>query len=616
MFYSVLSLFLFSIYLSTIPPTITLEDSGELISTAFTGGIAHPSGYPLWTMIGNFFTLFPFGSVAFRVNLSSSIIMVAVCLCFVRFLERLGGNKYIAASTALMLCLAKTNWSQAIIAEVYSLHLLFLVLLTLFAWKWSEEGKKRNLYMFAAFSGLGMANHQFFTMLSIPYGLWALFMFRKNTRISKWNIAGCLAVIFLFLSINLYIPVRGSTVPPVHWFKETNVKTITEHLALGIYMKEGGRKEEGFRGAIKHTGYGMKNLGEELGYLPLLLVPIGLIWLFQRNRPLFIITISVFLLNYPVLNFIQRARFTEIWKFVHRVYYGGGQMVMAIWIAAGAFWILQRMKGDKRNTAIIIISLAILLPTLISNYSKNLRQNDYLAYNFSMDILDTLPENSTLFSTDDNIAFPVTYMQMVEERRPDIQLIGLPWGKQYLKEKTLHEQLDRPNNYFNTPHILLGEDIRLRRLILKQEGILLHLNHRRNNPFDPEHLKSFQEYPYRIPLERDLSTGVMGKDAMVLYAPYFASLGAREHFKKEGSLKSGAMFFEKAKTFSSRDPYAIWFLANIFEGLGIDEGWRKREMKKAFDSYNTKVDPFTKKSYPIPKEWLRNNEIKPYNREP
>jgi hypothetical protein len=61
------------VYLATLSPSVTLEDSGELITGAATFGVPHPPGYPLWTMSGFLFAhLIPFGNVAWRVNLESA----------------------------------------------------------------------------------------------------------------------------------------------------------------------------------------------------------------------------------------------------------------------------------------------------------------------------------------------------------------------------------------------------------------------------------------------------------------------------------------------------------------------------------------------------------------
>ena len=62
------------VYVLTLAPSVTLEDSGELITGAADFGVPHPPGYPLWTMSGFLFShLVPFGSIAWRVNLESAV---------------------------------------------------------------------------------------------------------------------------------------------------------------------------------------------------------------------------------------------------------------------------------------------------------------------------------------------------------------------------------------------------------------------------------------------------------------------------------------------------------------------------------------------------------------
>src|SRR5476651_781898 len=54
----------------TLAPSVTLEDSGELITAAAKFGVGHPPGYPLWTMSGFLLShILPFGSLAWRINL-------------------------------------------------------------------------------------------------------------------------------------------------------------------------------------------------------------------------------------------------------------------------------------------------------------------------------------------------------------------------------------------------------------------------------------------------------------------------------------------------------------------------------------------------------------------
>ena len=58
------------VYIATLAPNVTLEDSGELITAAAKFGVGHPPGYPLWTMCGFLLChLLPFGGLAWRINL-------------------------------------------------------------------------------------------------------------------------------------------------------------------------------------------------------------------------------------------------------------------------------------------------------------------------------------------------------------------------------------------------------------------------------------------------------------------------------------------------------------------------------------------------------------------
>ncbi len=68
------------IYLFTLAPEQTLEDSGELCTGAFYAGIPHPPGYPFWSVYAWFWTaILPFGNVAWRVEVGESFAAAMGC---------------------------------------------------------------------------------------------------------------------------------------------------------------------------------------------------------------------------------------------------------------------------------------------------------------------------------------------------------------------------------------------------------------------------------------------------------------------------------------------------------------------------------------------------------
>ncbi|KAK7804815.1 hypothetical protein U0070_001199 [Myodes glareolus] len=73
-----------AVFTVTLPRSLPGGDSGELITAAHELGVAHPPGYPLFTLVASLaITLFPFGSVAYRVNLLCGLFgAVAASLLF------------------------------------------------------------------------------------------------------------------------------------------------------------------------------------------------------------------------------------------------------------------------------------------------------------------------------------------------------------------------------------------------------------------------------------------------------------------------------------------------------------------------------------------------------
>ena len=92
-------------------------------------GTAHPPGYPLYTMLnGAFVRIVPWGSVALRANLLSAVFAILACLVAVLIFIKLGVRPVVAAGGATALGLIPQLWHLALVAEVYTLSILFLAL--------------------------------------------------------------------------------------------------------------------------------------------------------------------------------------------------------------------------------------------------------------------------------------------------------------------------------------------------------------------------------------------------------------------------------------------------------------------------------------------------------
>src|SRR5215218_8067028 len=154
------------LYVATLLPGIGSGDTAEFQRVAPTLGVAHPTGYPLYTLLGWLWSQLPLGGTpAWRMNLfSAGAAALAVGALFL-VARALGHARVIAAAAALTFAVSSTFWSQATIAEVYALAALIQALLILALLRWrqnrsSDVGRGWPLWVAGLLLGLGLAHHR------------------------------------------------------------------------------------------------------------------------------------------------------------------------------------------------------------------------------------------------------------------------------------------------------------------------------------------------------------------------------------------------------------------------------------------------------------------------
>ena len=116
------------VYLRTLLPGVSFGDwaESELLLSRF--GILHPTGYPLYSLLGKAFSLIPIASVAWRANALSATAAAAAVGVAVLIAVRLGVRPAIAMAAALGLAFTGTLWEEATFSEMNTLHLLLVAL--------------------------------------------------------------------------------------------------------------------------------------------------------------------------------------------------------------------------------------------------------------------------------------------------------------------------------------------------------------------------------------------------------------------------------------------------------------------------------------------------------
>ncbi len=214
-----------AVYNATLTPSLSYKsaDGNELATVCYTLGLAHSTGYPLYTWLGKLFTFIPVGDIAHRVNLMSAVLGAAGVALLYLIMLTITKRRLPSIFTALFFAFSLTFWSQAVIAEVYTPN-VFMIALTVWlllsppsippnpGGEADRNGLPRTicLLLAALAFGLSLGTHLSNLGFALAFALYVLLI---DWRVLKKPavIAGALALFFLGCLQFLWLPYKAST---------------------------------------------------------------------------------------------------------------------------------------------------------------------------------------------------------------------------------------------------------------------------------------------------------------------------------------------------------------------------------------------------------------------
>ena len=185
-------------------------DTGESQVVPWIFGIAHPTGFPAFTLAaGAFAHVFAIGSVAWRIALFSAIAMSLVSWAIYRALRELRCDYWIALGSGWTFSFGEIAWTRGTRAEVHALAACFAALTLLFAIKWYLNGDRRAFVLGALFWGLAVATHPIASLLAPALIVLLCAGFR---RIHPRGLAAALLVFACGAGLYAYLPLRSAIV--------------------------------------------------------------------------------------------------------------------------------------------------------------------------------------------------------------------------------------------------------------------------------------------------------------------------------------------------------------------------------------------------------------------
>jgi 4-amino-4-deoxy-L-arabinose transferase-like glycosyltransferase len=208
-----------AVYVLTLAPGVLGGDSGELQYIPYILGVAHPTGYPLYTLLGWLWAHGVLvGDVAYRMNLLSAVLGASTVAVLYLIVHHLTSRHVPALLAAAIFAFSPTFWMQAIVAEVYTLNTAFMVLVIYLLLRWkAARPSARDLLLAAFVYGLSLSHHQ---MIIIFLPAWALFVWLTDWKVFT-DARLLLKIAALGLSpllLYLYAPLRiWQLYPPIFY---------------------------------------------------------------------------------------------------------------------------------------------------------------------------------------------------------------------------------------------------------------------------------------------------------------------------------------------------------------------------------------------------------------
>jgi hypothetical protein len=430
----------FALYAATLAPTVLAGDGGEFQFVPYLLGVAHPTGYPFYTLLGWLWSrLFPLGDVAFRMNLFSAFwaaLAVALLYPTTCSLLRQGfpsltslNRRLLAVLAAVTFAVTPTLWSQAIIAEVYGLHIFFVVLIFYLLLSWGEHRQPRSILLAALSYGFSLTHHST-TLLLAPAIL--AYVWLTDRRVFRTPRLLLKAGLLLLLPLLLYllIPLRAPHVPYLRLpLAQSRELVLYENTWPDFFHFVTGGP---FGGSVdlsvnlgERLGMAWGLLHAEVGWLGVILAFLGLGQL-ALGWPARASGRRWALLALTGLTYGASVAFNLVYTIGDIfVMYIPTYLVIVLWLVGGVGTLAALVRRPPVVSTLVVLSF-FALPTWLAftNYGDLDQSANNRARTRWQEILDEpLPAGAILLSSNRNDIMPMWYYQYVEGQRSD--LLGL-----------------------------------------------------------------------------------------------------------------------------------------------------------------------------------------------
>ena len=414
---TILFTFFLLLYVFTAAPGVYDGDSGEIAAAVNTLGLAHPTGFPLYMILGKVFTLLlPVGDIAYRLNILSALLTAGTLVFFYFTLRNLGRSSPASLAASFVLGLGRnTIWANSGRIGVYALSLFFISILFFIFSKWKQKPDTRYLYMYGFLWGLSMGTHALMIIMGIPFlfMLWQARVFLKS-HIPVLIKTAIITILPGVQYVYLVFAYRRSGI--INWGDMSGLDGFFYYVTQRQYA--GKFLVNNFSSFLSKAS---NLLTSEFTVIFFVVAMIGFFVLYKKNHTFLNLLLLTMIIN--IVAMLIYGKNQDDLKILFR-YLFIADFVLAIAVAYGLDRITGWMHAVKNRKQIIaVIAIIFLVVQFQYSYAHNNRRNNFLIEDTAHNILKTLEPNSLVLALGDHVVGPLWYLQSVGERK-DVAIIS------------------------------------------------------------------------------------------------------------------------------------------------------------------------------------------------
>jgi hypothetical protein len=401
-------------------PTVGFRDAGELGSSMFHLGIAHPTGFPLVMLLGKAAALVPLGDAALRLNAASALALAGAATLVARLVveaaaERPAGRAVpllaAAAAIAPLVCGPSFSWFATSI-EVYAASCLLVAAALLLALRAVRFGDPRYTLSTFLVAGLAAGAH----VVALAGCLAAAAASFHPVLRSRARLLHCPAMLGCGAAVLLYLPVRSLAGPAVMWDDLGSLPALAAHLG-GLRIREAFAGRAG-GGALGHDAWALGRLvASEAGLVAFVVGPAGVLLAPRRIRP-----VAACLLAVAVLDLLYALLANPMGIADRQV---GWLLVLSLCAATGLGLsrLLERLQARGGWLALALGAVLVLGAVGGRPVFPPRPPRDPLPLLWSESTLDDVRPRAIVLCVSDDLCGLSVWSRFVHGRRPDVGVV-------------------------------------------------------------------------------------------------------------------------------------------------------------------------------------------------